>query len=123
MEMKKMKKLYCARQRNERTAKGPFAVHNVTTHGKGSFAVRCARTQGKERMHGKAGHLCRASFLCRGLVSLVAVRWYFAVRFVRSLPCVLRCRAFVFDFAVRSFFAMRLRLTTRQSYLCRACTA
>jgi hypothetical protein len=50
------------------------------------------------------------------------VRWYFAERFVRSLPCVLRCRAFFFDFAVRAFFAMRLRLTTRQSYLCRALT-
>jgi hypothetical protein len=93
MEMKKMKKLYCARQRNERTAKGLFAVHSFSTHGKGSFAVCCVTTQGKECVHGKAGHLCRASFLCRGLLSPVAVRWYFAMRFVRSLPCVHRCRA------------------------------
>jgi hypothetical protein len=35
MEMKKMKNLYCARQMNERTAKDPFAVHNIKTHGKG----------------------------------------------------------------------------------------
>jgi hypothetical protein len=80
MEMKKKEKPIL------RTAKGSFAMLNVMTHGKGSFAVRKDRTQGIECVHGKAGHFCRASFLCRGLVSLFAVRWNFAVRFVWSLP-------------------------------------
>jgi hypothetical protein len=81
MEMKKkMKNLYCARQRNKRTAteqahgKGSFAVQSFMTHGKGSFAVRDARTHGIEGLHDNAGHLCRGSFLCRGLVFLFAVR-------------------------------------------------
>jgi hypothetical protein len=40
-------------------------------------------------------HLCRVCVLCRALASAFAVRLFFAVRWLRSLPCALLplCRA------------------------------
>jgi hypothetical protein len=99
-----------------------FAVHNIATHGKGCFAVRAARTHGIECVHGNVGHLCRASFLCRGFVSLFAVSLFFAVGLFHSLPWVILCRAFFFGYAVLVFFAVRSYLVARQSSLCHAVT-
>jgi hypothetical protein len=40
-------------------------------------------------------HLCRGCVLCRALTSVFAMRRFFAVRWLRSLPCALvpLCRA------------------------------
>jgi hypothetical protein len=67
-------------------------------------------------MHGKG----RASFLCRALVSLFAVRPVFAVHSVAALQCVCLCRAFGGVFAVRFLFAVYYCFVTRQSHLYRA---
>jgi hypothetical protein len=82
-------------------------------HGKGSFAVLDIMVHSIDSMHGK-GH---ASFLCRALISLFAMRPVFAVRSVAALQGVCFCRAFGGIFAVRFLFAVHYCFLTRQSHL------
>jgi hypothetical protein len=89
-------------------------------HGKGSFPVLDIMAHGIVSMHGKGVRLCRASFLCRALVSLFVVRPVFVVRSVAALQCVSLCRAFGGMFAVRFLFAVHYCFVTRQSHLYRA---
>jgi hypothetical protein len=83
-------------------------------HGKGSFAVQDNTAHDIVTVHDRDVHLCRA------LALPFAVRLFFAVRSVATLPYVARCRMFCGAVVVRHFVAVHDSVIPRQRNLCRA---